>query len=272
MRVAVIGFGAFGSWLAEQYRLLNFQVKIYDRDLEKVAKSTKDNIIKCRSLEDAVAGVDVVVVAVPINEAPRTILDISEKMDGGCIVDVSSLKKTVYTCLLNLPSKLKPVCIHPLFGPSSRSFTGERVAIIPVRDYLEELDIARKLMPGADFIKMSVEEHDEAMTYVLSLTHILSLALSSILGESSKKELLRFSGTSFRYLLNMVEATMNEGVETFTSIIFYNDDSAKLYEKIIKKLEEAENLLKEGDFNKLCRFVEEARETYLKWKSGINTP
>ncbi|MEM3952571.1 MAG: prephenate dehydrogenase [Nitrososphaerota archaeon] len=271
MRVAVIGYGAFGSWLTEQYISLNFQVKIYDRDLEKVEKAVKNNIVKCKSLEDAVADIDVVIVAVPIHEAPRTILNISEKMREGFIVDISSLKKTVYTCLLNLPSRLKPVCLHPLFGPSSKSFTGEKVAIIPVRDYLEELDIAMKLMPGAEFIKMSMEEHDEAMTYILSLTHILSLTISSVLGESSRKELLKLSGTSFRYLINMIEATMNESAETFTSIIFYNEGSAKLYEEIIEKLEEAENLLKEGDFNKLCRFVKEIRETYLKWKSEAHS-
>ncbi|MEN2973952.1 MAG: prephenate dehydrogenase [Candidatus Caldarchaeales archaeon] len=264
MDLAIIGLGAFGSWLVQQYLDLGLKIKAYDLDLEKATKFEPLGVTICRDLGEAVKDVDVVIISVALGSAHRIIMDASKDMERGIIVDVSSLKKPVYSTLKNLPKSLKPVCIHPLFGPSSKGFVGKVVALIPVRDVVEELDIAEKMMPGARFVSVTAEEHDEAMAYILSLTHILSLAIVDLLKDVEEKKYGELSGTSFKQMCKMVDLVLSESRETLTSIIYYNEDTEKIFKRLLDNLYKIYELIIVKDYEGLKKYIEETKENYSK--------
>ena len=265
MEIAIIGLGAFGRWLAKQYLRQGFKIKVYDVDSRKIEELKSSIVTGCRDLEEAVENVDVVIVAVPIDVASKVIEDVSKYMASGILVDVSSLKKPVYGIMKSLRENLKPICIHPLFGPTASGFKDEKIALIPVRDILEERGIVENLMPGAEIIEVTVEEHDDAMVYILSLTHLLSIAITNILKDVKDEKIIeKLSGTSFKHMCRMLNATLTESPDTFTSILYYNSSTKRLSLNLLRQFNEIAQTISREGYIDLKRLVEERLEIYSK--------
>jgi len=263
--IAIIGLGAFGKWLAKQYLRQGFKIKVYDVDSRKIEELKSSIVTGCRDLEEAVENVDIIIVAVPIDVASKVIEDVSKYMASGILVDVSSLKKPVYGIMKSLQENLKPICIHPLFGPTASGFKDEKIALIPVRDSLEERRIVENLMPGAEIIEVTVEEHDNAMVYILSLTHLLSIAITNILKDVKDEKIIeKLSGTSFKHMCRMLYATLTESPDTFTSILYYNSSTKRLSLNLLRQFNEIAQTISREDYIDLKRLVEEKLEIYSK--------
>ncbi|MCS7126348.1 MAG: prephenate dehydrogenase [Aigarchaeota archaeon] len=264
MDLAIIGLGAFGSWLVDQYVNLGLKIKVYDIDLEKIKRLESNRVVGCRELRETVHDVEVVIVSVPISNAAQVIIEVSRYMERGAVVDVSSLKKPVYNTLRSLPERLNPVCIHPLFGPNTSGFKDKRVAIIPIRNYLKELEISEKLMPGAEFVKVSVDEHDKAMAYILSTTHLLSLSIVGLLKDVEREDMGELAGTSFKHMCKMVDLVLRESRETLTSILYYNEDTEKISQRILESLYQLYEVIRRRDYEELKRYIDELKGEYSK--------
>lgn len=275
MNIAVIGLGAFGRWLAEQFLKRSFRIKAYDIDSRKLEDLRSYNLIRCRNLDEAIENTDIVIVSVPVNVAGRVTLDVSRRMTSGVIVDVSSIKRPVYNIMKNLPRNLKPVCIHPLFGPTTSELGNEKIALIPVRNSFEERSIVENLMPGMKIVEVDVDEHDRLMTYILSLTHVLSIAVTNILGEAGDGSMLEeLSGTSFKHMCKMLNATLTESLDTFTSILYYNKDTKQLSLNLLREFDKIAQIISREDYTTLRGLVEEKREIYsrLEFVKRISEP
>lgn len=263
MNVAVIGLGAFGRWFVEQYLKQGFKVKVYDVDSRKIDELRLLKVIGCSSIKEVVENVEYVVVAVPINAVCQVVEEASKYMDSGTIIDISSLKKPVYDILKNLPERLNTVCIHPLFGPRTPTLENQKIAFIPVRNSSDERKIIEILMPGARIVETTVEEHDKAMTYILSLTHLLSLIVVKILKSiKDQKSLKELAGSSFKNLCKMLDSTLTESLDTFTSILFYNTGTKELSTELLNQINELDNLLSLQNYDKLKEFIKKGLETY----------
>lgn len=263
MNIAVIGLGAFGRWFVEQFLKQGFKVKVYDVDSRKIDELRLLKVIGCSSIKEVVEDVESVIVAVPINAVCQVVEEASKYMDSGTIVDISSLKKPVYDILKNLPERLNTVCIHPLFGPRTLTLENQKIAFIPVRNSLEERKIIETLMPGARIVETTVEEHDKAMTYILSLTHLLSLIVIKILKSvKDQKTLEELAGSSFKHMCKMLDSTLTESLDTFTSILFYNTGTKELSTELLNQINKVDNLLSLQNYDKLREFIERELETY----------
>lgn len=265
MDIAVIGLGALGRCLVEQFLKQNFRIKVYDVDYRRLEDLQSPNVIKCRIFEEVVENVEVVIVSVPVNAACKVILDISKQMSRGVIVDVSSIKKPVYDIMKNLQEDLKPVCIHPLFGPTTPALKNEKIALIPVRNSFEERSIVEKLIPEVKIIEVDVDEHDKLMTYILSLTHLLSIAVTNILGEIGDTQVLEeLAGTSFKYMCKMLNATLTESLDVFTSILYYNSGTKQLSLNLSREFNKIAQTISKEDYTILKRLIEEKQVMYSK--------
>lgn len=119
--------------------------------------------------------------------------------------------------------KLKPLCIHPLFGPGANGIKGMKVALIPVFDSNTELRNARQLFNGASFVTADVNEHDKIIAVVLGLTHLTNAILARILADEG--ELDRFNevtGTTYKLQSLLTQSIMNDDSELFTSLLMSN--------------------------------------------------
>lgn len=265
MRVAVIGAGPMGSWFARRFRELGREVKVYDKDLSRARALEDYGVGVCGSLEDAVTSVDAVLLAVPISVVPTLVKDAGARMRGGVLAEVSSLKLPVISSLRDVPRHVIPLSVHPLFGPSEPRLEGSRFALIPVRSLEEEVKAAENLFPGASFIEVEAERHDRVMSYVLSLTHIVALASALAIPEELRRDSIKLSGTSFRTLIKLMEATLTESPQTFTQLLTQNRWTGDVLDRVRKGLERIGEAVKRGGLEDLLReglgFLREAEET-----------
>lgn len=256
--VAVIGAGAMGSWFARRYLEMGVEVRVYDRVPERVGELAEAGAVGCDGVEEAVECVEAVLVAVPIASAAEVVAEVSELMREGVLAEVSSLKLPVIGALKRVRRSLTPLSVHPLFGPSAQRIEGARYALIPVRDEDAELRAARELFPGGEFTVVEAERHDEAMTYALSLTHLLSLAAALAIPEGLSETLKRIKGTSFNALLSMMRAALGESPETFAQVLTLNRGTVVVGEVFWERFGECLEAVRSGDAGRIREMLDEA--------------
>lgn len=263
-RVAVIGAGSFGAWLARQNLRLKRVVKVYDVNHVRLKKLETEGAETCRTLDEVLEAVEAVIIAVPLKEAVKVLREAGEKMEKGVLAEVSSLKLPLMEALRSLPPSITSLALHPLFGPEEEGFEGRRVALIPVRDLVRERKLAEELMPGAVLVEVSAEEHDRAMAHILSLTHILSLASSHALKDAETHAVEKLAGTSFKALRKMMKATLSESPEVFTSILMLNRWSYRVAEEVYEAVEKVLEALEKGDEKVVREMFRRSAETLLR--------
>ena len=260
MKIAVIGAGSMGSWFARQFLERNHSVKIYDKNLSKLSSLERVGARACSSLDEAVEDVEMVLAAVPIESTAKVVRAAANLMGSGVVAEIASLKLPVIETLRRLPKEINPLSLHPLFGPGLRDLREGRFALIPVRSLVNELEVARRVFDGAEFVTVSAEEHDEAMAYTLSLTHLISLAASLTLPANLIELLKRLSGTSFSSLASMMSASLEETPSTFTQILKLNKNTVQIADKFLDRFEEVLESIRLGNYDEVEEYLRKGFE------------
>ena len=109
--------------------------------------------------------------SVPISATPGVICVVAPKMRRGVVLtEVTSLKEDSHRALAVVSCLgLTPLCLHPIFKPSTDSIRDRVVSVVPVVDAEGEAGLAQSLFPGADVVTLSAARHDRCMAAVLSL-------------------------------------------------------------------------------------------------------
>jgi len=142
-KIAIVGVnGKMGKWFANYFHKMGFKVKGFDTNNEIKEKF----IIKANSLVGAILQMDYVLLCTPTKNTPEIIRLIAKEMKrGSYLIEISSQKYKTAQTLLKTPSRVNPVCIHPMFGPGTKSINGKNIIIVPIKDAKKELDITKLL-------------------------------------------------------------------------------------------------------------------------------
>jgi prephenate dehydrogenase len=213
-RVAVIGTGLIGGSIGLALGERDYEVVGWDRDeLRRIRARELGAIgVVAASIDDAVAGADLVIVAVPVGAIAVTVV---AALDAGAAVvtDVGSVKAPVVTEV----EKLRPdesarfVGGHPMAGSEQDGidgadaslFVGSTWVLTPSantdeRSYTIALRVIRDL--GGDLVTLTPEHHDELVALV---SHVPQLAASTLMDVASATEedrptLMRLAAGGFR--------------------------------------------------------------------------
>ena len=139
---------------------------------------------------------------------------------GAFLIEISSEKSKTVPALSKTPSKINPICIHPMFGPGIRKIKGRNIICIPIKDAKMELATTKKLFPGANFVTIDSTEHDKKIALILGLTHLMNLAFANILARDETITLTeKMSGTTFKAQRIIAESILTETPELINTII-----------------------------------------------------
>jgi len=265
MNVGVVGAGRMGRWFARHFKRLGHSVTLYDVNRERAeAVSREIGCASSESLEGLEA--DAYLVAVPIERTLDVVRELSSKGAGG-IVEIASLKSEIHKGLVPLArSGVKVASIHPLFGEGAEDLREERVALVPILDWREELDFVKGLMGEANYEVVSAEEHDEAMAVVLGLTHLLNMLFSSLTVEK-EEELKKFSSRMFLAQLTLSKAMMLEDPELFVRLQLDNPKFPDVMDGLERELKDVREFVEKKDREGYKRKFERIRER-VKGKEG----
>jgi prephenate dehydrogenase len=183
MNVGVVGFGAFGRFMAGHLaRALHGQGEVVACDRAEIEHVPAG--LRAGTIARAAAS-DVVIVAVPVQEMGPVLAEISRHVRPGALVaDVASVKlRPIEMMRAALPGDVEILGTHPLFGPESGKdgIAGLPIAVCPVRISRERLERVREFLAGELGLvvhEVEAERHDREMAYVQGLTHALSRAMA----------------------------------------------------------------------------------------------
>ncbi|KXX69932.1 prephenate dehydrogenase/arogenate dehydrogenase family protein [Flammeovirga sp. SJP92] len=168
-KIGVVGGNqGLGSWVVKFFRAQGIETRFSSRGKESEFESN-------RQLAD---WADIVILAVPISAMSNVMEEVFPSLDDKYLVDLCSVKKFVvekYKSLRQVYSEVLPryLSIHPMFGPSIKSFDGNVVLFNHV-DGAEDLAQAFKefftfhkgIVKDVEYIK-----HDKQMGLVQGLNH-----------------------------------------------------------------------------------------------------
>ena len=217
-KIAIVGVnGKMGQWFANYFHKTGFEVVGFD-----VNNDTKEKfIVKANSLVGAILKTDYVLLCTPTKRTPEIVRLIAKEMQrGSYLIEISSQKYKTAQTLLKTPSRVNPVCIHPMFGPGTKSIDDKNIIIIPIKDAKKELSITKLLFPKANFVTIDADQHDKKIAIILGLTHLINIAFASILAKDEKISLTeKMSGTTFKAQKIISESILTESPELIETII-----------------------------------------------------
>jgi prephenate dehydrogenase len=277
--IAIVGVnGKMGKWFANYFHKMGFKVKGFD-----INNEIKEKFIdKAHSLVSAILQIDYVLLCTPTKNTPEIIRLIAKEMKrGSYMIEISSQKSKTAQTLLKTPSKVNPICIHPMFGPGIKNIKGKNIIIVPIKDAQKELTATKLLFPGANFVTIDAAEHDKKIAVILGLTHLINIAFANILAKDEKISLTeKMAGTTFKAQRIIAESILTESAELIETIVsnpevrnygeeFYRDIGRLLTNSQEGKSEETIDYIKSSQ-EKISKNVD-LEKSYKKLSAMIKT-
>jgi len=258
MMVTIIGgVGRMGRWLAHYFSSRGHEVTVSDLNLDKAKALAETTGVKvAKSNVEAVKEADLIVVSTPIQVTPKVINEIASHIrKGAVVIEICSLKSSVVETMAKIAElDVRPLSIHPLFGPGAQKLAGKKIAVIPIVDSRAETKLTKELFPGAEIIIAGAEEHDRAMGLALSLTHFINIVFASIVSEEDIEILKRLGGTTFTLQLILAESVMTEEPALHAAIQMENEHTHQYLDKFISRASTIKAWITEKDKEKFTAF------------------
>ena len=282
-RVAVIGTGLIGGSIGFALRAKKYDVVGWDRDGERLQRAVQLGAIgdTAASIDDAVAGSDLAIVAVPVGAIAGTVV---AALDAGAsvVTDVGSVKAPVVAEV----EKLRPdesarfVGGHPMAGSEQDGvdgadamlFVGSTWALTPSantdeRAYTLVLRVIRDL--GADLVTLTPEHHDELVALV---SHVPQLAASTLMDVASAAEddlptMRRLAAGGFRDMTRI--AAGHPGI--WPDILSTNREAVlDALDSYVAALLRAREIVASGARDELLALLERARAARRNLPAGVS--
>ena len=286
-RVGIVGLGLIGGSLAaaiRQHRLAS-EVVGYDQRPDELALGVDSGVIDtaATSVEEAVTGSDLVVLAVPVRAMRAVLTEIKPFLgEKTVLTDVGSTKTSFVRDVEAVFGELSPHVIpgHPIAGSeksgvaaaNAELFANHKVILTPA-DSADAKDVARlkKVWEGcgAAVLTMSVAYHDEVLAATSHLPHLIAFSLvDTLAGEDENMDIFRYAAGGFR---DFTRIAASDPVMWHDIFLSNRDAVLRVIDHFTNDLDQLRSAIAEGDGATLLRVfsrAKAAREHFSKMLSG----
>ncbi|XP_057968835.1 arogenate dehydrogenase 1, chloroplastic [Malania oleifera] len=239
LKVAVVGFGNFGQFLAKTFVRQGHKVLAYSRsnysdvaqklgvyffsNADDLCEEHPEVVLLCSSI----ISTEQVLRSLPIQRLKRSTL----------FVDVLSVKEFPRNLFLQiLPSHFDVLCTHPMFGPESgkhgwkdRPFVFDKVRVGNDESRISRcerfLDIFAR--EGCQMVEMTCAEHDHHAAGSQFITHTMGRVLEKLGLESTP-----INTKGYETLLNLVDNTSGDSFDLYYGLFMYNTNAMEQLERL----------------------------------------
>ncbi|MEX2489449.1 MAG: prephenate dehydrogenase/arogenate dehydrogenase family protein [Pseudomonadales bacterium] len=216
-RVAIIGLGLIGGSLAAglKSRGLVKEIRAWDQNPENTARGLDLGLIDnaSASMREAVAGAELVVIAVPVMAIQPTLERLHDVLSPNTIItDVGSVKGLVVEAAKNVFGEIPDILVpgHPVAGSERHGvdaadgdlFSRHKVILTPVAETSPDATLTVRAMweaLGSRVMEMDPEYHDSVLAQTSHLPHLLAYALVDTLASGSDSlEIFDYAAGGFR--------------------------------------------------------------------------
>ena len=266
-QVAVVGAaGRMGSWFTSYFARRGLDVSAYD--IREKLSLTIDNIKMKDSLRDCIKDADLVLVSVPQEMTAQCIKDCSKGMkERSVIAEISSVKNKTFAALEKVPMSLRPLCIHPMFGPGASQETRSKVLLVPVRNERTELKIANEIFQNAAITVLpNAKQHDKLIAIVLGLTYFTNIVFAKVMSSGDLPMLKQVSGTTFRLQSLIAESILMDEPELISALIQANMYTRRYINRYLKEAASVASLAVAKDSKNLKADMRETKAKVQRWE------
>jgi len=253
--IAVIGAGGnMGCWFSRYFNNKGIGLSVYD--INPAFMKCSSNTIIYENITNCVQGADLVLVCVPTKTTPLMIHECASKMKPGAILaEISSVKQQTSMALKKISSKIKPLCIHPMFGPGRKDLKQMKILLIPARNEENELKILNEIFEEAIVVVIpNAKIHDELIGVVLGLTHYINMVFAGIISKQNLSYLRDVTGTTFEIQSLLAASIMTEEPDLVISLLLENQSVKKHIQSYL------------SESNKVARLIFNENDLDLKTK------
>lgn len=254
MKIALVGIGRMGSWLA---RALEGEsdLAVLDREEARLVPFGKAGRLRdLKELEDFPA--DLFINAVGLRDTIRVFEEALPHLDAECLLcDLASIKG-------GLPSFYKEagrrfVSVHPMFGPNFADLDclkKENAVIISESDP-QGAAFFRRLFErfGLNIFECSFAGHDRMMAYSLTMPFVSSMVFAANVDDHA------VPGTTFKRHLEVARGVLCEDDQLLAEVLF-NPHSLAQVEKVARKLDFLTHVIRARDYEEATKVFQKLRK------------
>lgn len=270
MKIGIIGLGLIGSSLALKIDETYNDVYIYGEDISEsnLDYAIENNIINNRLRQNDYSKLDILFLAIPVDEILNVLDTILDKVgDNTLVVDLGSTKKPICDIVSNNNNRSKFLAAHPIAGtefsgPMSAdiSLFDKKTIILCETEKTENklLSIAKELFfnIGMNIKEMKADEHDKHIAYVSHLSHITSFMLGKTVMDKEKDE-----GTIYDMAGSGFESTVRLGKSSpsMWAPIFYQNKTNIIdaLDEYLKNIKNFKFLIETDNLSEMYKEMEE---------------
>ena len=202
MTATIIGIGLIGGSfaLALKDRGLAHHIIGVDNNSSHIKRALERGLVdECKSLEEAVALSDLVVLAIPVDASEGLLPRILDRVTHQVVMDMGSTKSRITGLVKEHPMRKHFVATHPMWGTEysgpdaavHEAFIDKAVVICDPYDCDEKaLEVVTGLYKaiGMHVVFMDAASHDLHAAYISHVSHITSFALANTVLEKEREE------------------------------------------------------------------------------------
>ena len=286
-RAAIIGLGLIGGSLAAAIRSRGLAEVVVAAD----RRHTELDLGLARGLIDqaaedpaeAVAGADLVVIAVPVRATVEVLQTIAPVIGTDAILtDVGSTKGSFVKALESVFGKAGPQVVpgHPIAGSEKSGvaaaradlFEHHKTILTPLAETSgESVARVRALWEacGAEVLEMAVPHHDEVLAATSHLPHLIAFSLvDTLAGEDDNMDIFRYAAGGFR---DFTRIAASDPVMWHDVFLSNREAVLRMLDHFSRDLNQLRDAISRRDGDTLLRVftrAKAAREHFSKMLSG----
>ena len=274
--------GEIGQLLLNTFVSFSKEIIGIDKDFNNIVKNEKVKYIKADlNLLSSLPNEDVVIQKA--KSADYIVICLPEQLsisilnrlfpyikDGATIIDTLAVKQNylakVNTLINQSNKKIKILSIHPLFKPALGFKNNNVIVITREQDKLEKKDKFMEAIRnrGANITLSTFVEHDQMMSVVQALTHILILSFGFTLTKINydSKKFKNFTTPLQQNLFALLSRITNGNAHVYWDIQAKNQFNQQLYQHLKQSLDHLSKIIDEGN-------EEEFNEIFINIKNSL---
>lgn len=287
-QLGLIGCGLMGGSFALAMKRAGLVKRVigYSKSPSTTERAKKLGVIDqvAESALLAVAGSDIVLIAVPVSATEATFKAIRHLVEPGVLfMDVGSTKRDVVDAARRVLKERVGsfVPAHPIAGKEAAGIThadatlysGRQVILTPLAQTTPEL--VQKATDtwaaiGAQVLRMTPENHDAAFGAVSHLPHMLAFAyFNSVARQPAGKDYLSLAGPGFRDFTRIAASD----VEVWRDVLLSNrEEVLKQAQRFRHTLDAMELAMKSGNAEALEDMIRSASDARGAWQMNASKP
>lgn len=193
---------------------------------------------------------DVVMVSVPI-EVTVSVIDFITPLlrRDQLLCDLTSIKVKPLEAMMK--SKASVIGLHPMFGPTLSSFSGQTIVVCPARPG-KWLKWIRSVFHGARLISSTPEKHDQMMAIIQGMLHFTSISMCHALMKLGVdvKESLAYTSPIYRMRLAVVGRILAQDPKMYAQIEIQNPLVGDVLDQLLSSEQELRSIIENKEVKK----------------------